>query len=303
MKINYKCHTCMRWSQRVACIHLYLKWTYWRTCTDAGEGEHDQSYARCLHLCSLTPQIIQKLSDAGWTTLDTTGGRPFASSLNTAPPIPPREYIRGTLQDMLFLHAWKYRHGPVGPRAGLLGYVTYDFLLLPDLQAAQIFRPISVSHFASWSCWMCLLFCYCCSLAKDLLEVSTVNPFRCMQVWHWMNYYLSLNILEILDPPESQEHVPIASTASFFCRGKGREVLWIVDGKDVRKPSGFWDTLEDRGFTFSCNKTFGESRLNMSVLATVENNNTNISCKARRDDLVTSQIVYLTVIGTKSCLF
>ena len=105
----------------------------------------------------------------------------------------------------------------------------------------------------------------------------------------------------ILVSPESQA-VPLGTNATFFCSGRGSTTNWIINITVV----GFSNraTFIERGFVFqkervhtSGDDTQNINNLTMTVLATIENNNTMIKCLSSADGTVTSDVVNLTVIG------
>ena len=96
--------------------------------------------------------------------------------------------------------------------------------------------------------------------------------------------------------------MPLGTNATFFCSGRGRTTSWIINNTVV----GFGKeaTFIERGFVFqkervytSDDETQNINNITMTVLATIENNNTMIKCLSTGDVTVTSDVVNLTVIG------
>ena len=113
--------------------------------------------------------------------------------------------------------------------------------------------------------------------------------------------HFSPRCAEILVSPESQA-VPLGTNATFFCSGRGSTTNWIINNTVV----GFSNraTFIERGFVFqkervhtSDDDTQNINDLTMTVLATIEKNNTMIKCLSTGDVTVTSDVVNLTVIG------
>ena len=99
---------------------------------------------------------------------------------------------------------------------------------------------------------------------------------------------------EIILAPEPQT-VPVGTLASFNCTAEGNEAFWVVNGSTCHE-----GCLSDRGFTIREDTPptgSGMWALYMDVLASIENNNTNIRCKAHKDQVTISDPVYLLVMG------
>ena len=97
--------------------------------------------------------------------------------------------------------------------------------------------------------------------------------------------------------------MPLGTNATFFCSGMGSTTNWIINNTVV----GFGNeaTFIERGFVFqkervhtSDDETQNINDLTMTVLATIENNNTMIKCLSTGDGPpVVSDVVNFTVIG------
>ena len=83
-------------------------------------------------------------------------------------------------------------------------------------------------------------------------------------------------LTEILQGPVSQL-APVNSTVTFFCHARGNLISWYINGDLVwYKNEG---SLRQRGFTFvNVDDTPPEVNITVSVTATLQNNNTNITC-------------------------
>ena len=106
---------------------------------------------------------------------------------------------------------------------------------------------------------------------------------------------------EILVPPHTQT-VPLGSTASFFCSGRGQISRWAIDG-DVIFNDG---DLKSKGFNFTETEDLPAQIHNISitVVAVQELNNTKIQCQVYIDGQPTNSApAYLIAIGKQVILF
>jgi len=69
---------------------------------------------------------------------------------------------------------------------------------------------------------------------------------------------------------------PVNSTVTFFCHARGDLITWYLNGDivDYRNEG----SLRQRGFTFADINSPPEVNKTMSVSASLQNNNTNITC-------------------------
>ena len=92
-----------------------------------------------------------------------------------------------------------------------------------------------------------------------------------------LNFIPFLTLTEILQGPVSQL-APVNSTVTFFCHARGDLITWYINGDivDYRNEG----SLRQRGFTFVDINSPPEVYKTMSVSASLQNNNTNITCGA-----------------------
>ena len=112
----------------------------------------------------------------------------------------------------------------------------------------------------------------------------------------------SLTEISILQGPVSQL-VPLNSKATFFCRASGDLVIWYINGDPVDyRNGGNGGSLRQRGFTFIDINVPPEVNKTMSVTASLQNNNTNISCGSTLRQGEQSATASLLVAGKQSIL-
>ena len=103
------------------------------------------------------------------------------------------------------------------------------------------------------------------------------------------NYYF----IEITVHPQSV-NTTLNSTVNFTCEAVGDDIIFRVNDESasdtVVKDRGFFQHLQD---TLSD----GKRRRVLSAKALIDNNNTNISCKAINSDIVYSDIAVLRIQG------
>ena len=110
------------------------------------------------------------------------------------------------------------------------------------------------------------------------------------------------SLTEILQGPMSQL-VPLNGKATFFCRASGDLVIWYINGDPVDyRNGGNGGSLRQRGFTFIDINVPPEVNKTMSVTASLQNNNTNISCGSALRQGEQSATASLLVAGKQSIL-
>ena len=95
----------------------------------------------------------------------------------------------------------------------------------------------------------------------------------------------------IIVPPESMNAI-IGECATFHCAGTGIFLKWNVDGKhhdnqDVRNRAIFESSIYISGVKYS----------NLTVLATVENNGTNLQCCINAGSTCSNNITFTVYFG------
>ena len=104
-----------------------------------------------------------------------------------------------------------------------------------------------------------------------------------------------LFLAEILLAPESQR-VPLGDNATFFCRTYGI-TSWTANTTRIPANGERETELTDKGFSASDVQNGQFHNTTLTVEATVENNNTEISCTAFLDGTVSSLPVLLFIYG------
>lgn len=101
----------------------------------------------------------------------------------------------------------------------------------------------------------------------------------------------------------SNQTVRVNTTASFFCRARGRNARWHIN--DTLVDSFAQATYEREGFTFTEETMYSESQnhvfnLNVTVIASAAVNTTSFVCSVTLDGVAISTPAQLIVMGKSS---
>ena len=123
----------------------------------------------------------------------------------------------------------------------------------------------------------------------------TLDPYH-LQVFHLYDFVSSL---EILTPPESQQVVINSGWVTFYCQTRGDKAQWNVNGEYYDAYNHTEDGIEFGQFVTY--HRFDDTRNTqdnyMGLPSGLEWNMTEIHCASRIDQRVTSDNVYLIIMG------
>ena len=92
----------------------------------------------------------------------------------------------------------------------------------------------------------------------------------------------------------------LGENATFYCEGSGRNVYWLIDNYLIA--SQLPNSYIKRGFVQQKERSGNRIRLNLTILASVRNNNTKVWCTVTADTTeieIGAPLANLTVIGKK----